>query len=49
VNIYLKRNSGDLAVTWGTNAANETIMPRMVTGIWQLTADDGSVRFGGFP
>jgi hypothetical protein len=40
VNIYLKRNSGDLTVTWGTDVANETIMPRMVMGTWQLTAGD---------
>ncbi len=40
VNIYLKRNAGNLAVTFGNNLANDDFLPRMLTGTWQLTAGD---------
>jgi hypothetical protein len=47
VNIYLKRNAGDLAITWGDNQADNGIMPRIVSGTWQLTAGD-TIRCNAF-
>ncbi len=46
-NIYLKRNAGDLAVTFGNNLANNDFAPRMLSGTWQLTAGD-TVRCNAF-
>jgi hypothetical protein len=47
VNIYLKRNAGDLAVTFGNNQADDDVVPRMLTGTWRLTAGD-TIRCNAF-